>query len=85
MWSPADLFRALLAALAVVGALVAPWWLPAACMLLLSLRFDAWEVPLIGLWVDLLWLPTPHSIPWFTLYGIAVVWLAAPLRKQLLL
>jgi hypothetical protein len=55
-------------------------------MVLLSLRFAAWEVPLIGLYMDFLWLPGGHfMMPYFLIFGIAVVWLASPLRRQLLL
>ena len=69
------------------GVVFAPWWLPVICMVLLSLRYAAWEVPLIGLLMDLAWLPAGGhlAIPVFTLLGIAVVWLTSPLRRQLLL
>ena len=71
----------------LLGALFAPWWVPLICMLLLSLRFSAWEVPFIGLLVDFLWLPgdKTFAIPIFMLAGIVLVWVASPLRKQFLL
>jgi hypothetical protein len=80
------LVRVLLAATAVVGVFFAPWWVPALCMLLLSLRYPAWEVPLIGLLMDLVWLPGAHvALPLYMIFGIVVVWAASPLRRQLLL
>jgi hypothetical protein len=86
-YRPETLVRILLALAGFLGAFFAPWWVPFICMILLSLRFSAWEVPLIGLCVDLLWLPsgTHFALPLFTLLGIALVWAASPLRKQLLL
>lgn len=81
-----DLARIVLVLLALLGALFMPWWVPVLCMLVLSLRYEAWEVPLIGLWMDLLWLPGGHlGIPYFTLFGLFVAWAATPIRRQLLL
>lgn len=79
--------RVFVALIGFFGALFAPWWVPVICMVLLSLRFTAWEVPFIGLLIDLLWLPGNNtvSIPVFTLIGIVLVWVASPLRKQFLL
>ena len=79
--------RTFIALVAVTSALFAPWWVPALFMIALSLRYEAWEVPLVGFFMDLLWLPQGgHLIlPMYTIFGIAVVWLASPLRKQLLL
>jgi hypothetical protein len=79
--------RVLVALCGFCGAVFAPWWVPLVCMVLLSLRYAAWEVPLIGLCMDLLWLPgTGHMmLPVFTLFGVALVWLLAPLRQQFLL
>jgi hypothetical protein len=87
MWSrPEHLARAGLAIAAVLGALFLPWWVPALCMTLSSLRFPAWEVPLIGLFMDFLWQPADHfALPLFTIFGIIIVWVTRPLRKQLLL
>jgi len=87
MWFPPEtVVRVFLALAGCAAALFAPWPFAVACMVLLSLRFAAWEVPLIGLLMDLLWLPETHfMIPYCTVFGIAVVWLASPLRRQLLL
>jgi hypothetical protein len=87
MSSPLEKYvRIALALIGIIGALFAPWWLAVTCMVLLSLRFPAWEVPFIGLTIDLLWLPGDgFHIPVFTLLGILLVWLASPLRRQFLL
>lgn len=59
----------------------------ALCMFLLSVRYAAGEVLLLGMLVDILWLP-PGSIiahpPLFTLYGCIIVWAFAPLRARML-
>jgi len=88
MWyHPEKFVRTFLALAGFLGALFAPWWVPLGCMILLSLRYSAWEVPLIGLCVDFLWLPSGghFMVPVFTLLGIIIVWAASPLRRQLLL
>jgi hypothetical protein len=86
-YRPETIVRVLLSLAGFFGVLFAPWWFVLACMILLSLRYAAWEVPLIGLFMDFVWLPTSGhiAVPVFTLLGIAIVWIASPLRKQLLL
>lgn len=79
--------RLLLALAALFGAFAAPFWVPLLCMVLLSLRFSAWEVPLLGLLVDLLWLPSVGFLtpfPYFTVGGILIVLLFEPLRREFL-
>ena len=88
MWShPETLVRTLLVLVGCIGMLFAPWWVPLTCMILLSLRFAAWEVPLMGLLMDFLWLPSGahFMFPLFAIFGIVLVWCTSPLRKQLLL
>ena len=83
----ADIVRVALALLAVLSAIFLTWWLPPIFMTLLALRWRAWEVPLIGLFVDFLWLPQTGlaHLPLMTLYGMLVVWLLEPLRERFLL
>ncbi len=77
--------RACVGLAGVASALIAPWWVPALCMLFLALRYPAWEVLFIGILVDLIWLPgTDFSMPLFTIGAITIVWLFAPLRDQFL-
>ena len=83
-----DIARISIALVGIAGAFFAPWWLPAVCMVLLSLRWRAWEVPLLGLLIDFLWLPAGSPlihVPLFTLTGLAIVWLFEPMRSQFLL
>ena len=87
MWyRPANSIRAAIAIVAVLGVFVALWWVPLVCMILLALRYPAWEVPVIGLLMDFLWLPgSGHFvIPLFMIGGIGIVWICAPLRDQFL-
>jgi hypothetical protein len=81
----ASSIRTLLALCGGASVFFAPWWVPLVCMVLLALRYPAWEVPLIGLLVDLLWLPGGGvAVPFFTIAGIVMVWILAPLRDQFL-
>ncbi|MEK7134101.1 MAG: hypothetical protein AAB804_03480 [Patescibacteria group bacterium] len=79
--------RLLLILLGVVGTLFAPWWVSPLCMILLSLRYPAWEVPFLGLLIDLVWLSggSGFSVPLFTIVGVCMVWILAPLREQFLI
>jgi hypothetical protein len=80
--------RVVLATAGFISILFAPWWVPFACMVLLSLRFRAWEVLLIGLCMDLIWLPTGtffSPIPLFLLGALIMVWALEPLRSRFLL
>ncbi len=89
MWlRPGRIVRVALIVAAIAGALCAPLWVPLSCMLALSVRYRAVEVPFIGLCVDLLWLPSvgwAHPLPLFTILGVALLWLFEPLRRELLL
>ncbi|MDO8514817.1 MAG: hypothetical protein Q7S50_04700 [bacterium] len=83
-----DRIRTILALIGLCGALFFSWWILLVIMTLLALRWRAWEVPFLGLVVDLLWLPSVgffYPIPFFTLFGLAVVWLFEPLRNQFLI
>ena len=77
--------RVLVASIGMAGAFFAPWWVPLVCMIVLAVRYPAWEVLFIGLVMDLLWLPEGGlEIPVFLLAGIVLVWICAPLRNQFL-
>ena len=64
-----------------------PAWVGMLCMVLLSIRWSAWEVILMGALIDILWQPSTyaHGIPVATLLSIALVWVLLPLRAQLLI
>ncbi len=78
--------RRFLAALGFLSAIVAPPWVPLLMMGLISIRYAAWEIPVIGLLVDLLWLPgSPLShVPLFTIAGLVLMWGLEPLRSEFL-
>ena len=82
--------RVLLAVIGFASALVAPPWVPAICVVLLAVRYRAWEAIVLGLLVDLTWQPLGlaggifHTLPLFTLFCIIVVWVFEPVRSQLL-
>jgi hypothetical protein len=83
-------WRVLLSLAAVVGVLYAPWWVPAALVLALCVRFRAWEVILIGMFADLFWMPTFvgasfESLPLSTIYALVILFIFEPLRRQLLI
>ena len=62
-------------------------WVTVLCMVLLALRFPAWEVLVFGILIDFLWLPagiTLHSFPLFTIAALTLVWGLHPVRRQLL-
>ena len=62
-------------------------WVCFVCMILLSLRYRAIEVIVLGLLIDLLWIPgTPFidAFPFFTIAAIVLVWGLEPLRLEFL-
>jgi hypothetical protein len=73
------------------GAIFLSAWVPAICIVLLCVRFRAWEAILLGLFMDLLWLG-PHEsfqasfygLPLFTIGAIIIVWAFEPLRREFL-
>lgn len=76
-------------AIGVIGlfsAVFAPPWVALIAMTLLALRSPAWEVPMIGLAMDFLWLPGSFifPLPVFTLAALVIVWGLEPLRSELL-
>jgi len=80
--------RILLGLGAVCSAFVAPPIVTFLLMLVLSLRYAAWEVLFIGFLVDCLWFPQSAGflgfMPVFTLAAIILVWGIEPLRKEFL-
>ena len=83
--------RLALGAVGVLGALFGLPWVPFLSMVLLAIRYPAWEVPFIGLFVDFLWL-APNSaegfsgsLPLFTIAGLLLIWGFEPLRREFLI
>jgi len=79
--------RVVIALIGFVAAIFWTWWIPAICILLLSLRFRAWEAVVLGVFMDMLWLSPDtgfHGLPLFTIYAIAIVWILEPIRSEFL-
>lgn len=78
--------RLCIAIAATLSAFVAPPAVTLIFMLVLSLRYAAWEVLFIGFLVDCLWFPQSAGFfPLFTFAGIVLVWALEPLRKEFLM
>jgi hypothetical protein len=80
--------RASLALVGFFGIMSLPSWVVLVCIVLLSIRYRAWEVILMGACMDLVWLPAGtlvHTPPLFTIASIVIVWGFEPLRAQFLM
>lgn len=80
------IFRIGVAAVGFIGALFGIVWIPISCIVLLALRFRSWEALVLGLMIDLTWMPlgTEFALPIFTVGSIFIVWALEPLRLELL-
>jgi hypothetical protein len=77
-------FRIALVVFGLYSVLFGPFWLPFVSMVLLSLRFRAWEVMALGLFYDFMY--APHlQLPIFFIVSLCIVWAFEPLRRELLL
>ena len=79
--------RIALVLVGIWGAVLAPPWVTLFVMVLLALRFRSWEVLVLGMWMDFLWLPSEsfiYPLPLFTLGAIILVWGLEPLRNEIL-
>ncbi len=81
-----SLFRIVVAVCGFVAALIAPPWVAMLAVVILALRYAAWEALFIGLLIDLAWLPAIsfQHLPLYTLFAIAIVWGLEPLRSRFL-
>ncbi len=77
-------------ALFCIGLLSATFFSPvlaSVCIVVLSVRFSAWEAVVIGIAMDMLWLPyhsALFSFPWCTAVALLLVWGFGPLRREFL-
>ena len=77
--------RIVLAFIGFVSVFFAPAWVPLIVVFLLSVRYPAWEAVLIGVCLDVMWLPvSPFFLPIATSIAIVIVWACEPLRRELL-
>lgn len=80
-------FRVVLALIGFIAVVTLPPWVAIVCVILLAVRFRAWEAIFIGALMDFVWLPTGtllHSLPLFTIAALLIVWGFEPLRAQFL-
>jgi hypothetical protein len=85
---PTNIVRILAVIIAVYGVLFGPVWLPIIVIVLLSVRFRAWEALLVGMSMDLIWMPSASLLPlmpFFTIVALVIVWGFEPLRRELML
>ncbi len=71
-----------LAIIAFASIIFFPPWVALMCAVLLSLRYRAWEVVVLGLCMDLAW--HGGGLPYFMIICIAIVWILEPVRMRLL-
>ncbi|KKW23049.1 MAG: hypothetical protein UY74_C0012G0009 [Candidatus Kaiserbacteria bacterium GW2011_GWC2_52_8b] len=79
--------RPVLFLIGIIGLFISIW-LTLVAAIILVVRYPAWEVLILGLLVDFLWLPSglPLShLPLATLAAIMVVWAFEPLRSEFLI
>lgn len=73
-----------------IGALSAAFFSPvvaALAVVILAVRYRAWEAVMIGAVMDILWLPYDsllYSVPWCTCTAALLVWGFEPLRREFL-
>lgn len=75
-----------LAVAAFFCALFAPVWLTILLAIVLAVAWQAWEVIVLGVLLDLLYLPPEglwHIPMPMTIAAIALVWVMIPLRERL--
>ena len=80
--------RLLIDCACLVSVIFLPIWVTLVLIVLTCFRFRAFEVMFFGLILDFLWTPVflvLPTVPWFTLFSIAVVWILEPLRRELLM
>lgn len=78
--------RVLVVLVGIVGLLLGSVWIAVASMVVLAIRYRAWEIVAIGLFFDFAWQPTgaTFAVPVFTLLSIGLVWAFEPIRAQFL-
>lgn len=84
---PTNSIRVVLGLIGLVGLYTGPWFLTPIAIILLALRYRAWEGLILGLCMDLLWHPAGaffQPFPLYTFGAIIIVWVLEPLRRQLL-
>ena len=79
--------RPILAILGFLGVVLFPAWVVICIMILLSLRYRAGEIALMGLSMDFVWQNSAlyAGIPLFLIASLVILWACEPIRYALLL
>ncbi len=81
------LFRVAITSVGLVCAVFGAPWVVALCIVVLAVRFRSLEAIMLGVLLDMLWLPHSTlvlSFPLCTIISICIVWGFEPLRQELL-
>lgn len=79
--------RILGTAIGILGIVFWSPWLVFAVMALLAIRFRAWEILVIGVAMDFVWLPSGFHLmplPLFTLGALLLLWGLESFRNEIL-
>ena len=79
--------RAVFTVLLFLSVLVAPWWVPSLIALVLVVRYRAYEVPIAGVLMDILYgIPQGYFYGYLlTIVGVLIFVCAELLKRELLL
>ncbi len=77
--------RILLDLLALGAVALGMVWVPIALAVVLVVFFGAWEIILVGMVMDFVWLPSAHAVPLLTLGALALAWIVEILRGHFFL
>ena len=80
--------RTTIALFGIFSVFMLPPLVAVLCVIALAVRYRAWEALLIGVLIDLTWLPggtLVHTLPLFSMLVFIVVWGLEPLRAQFLM
>jgi hypothetical protein len=78
--------RILVVLIGLVCITLFPWWINGLCMILMVVRYRAWEVLIFASAMDVLYAaPSSHIFfPWCTAGALALLWVCEPLRRHFL-
>ncbi|RJR13659.1 hypothetical protein C4585_01630 [Candidatus Parcubacteria bacterium] len=82
-----SILRILGAVVGLVGVFIGSPWIVAIIMILLAVRFRAWEILVVGVMMDFIWLPADLSVghlPFFTIGALLLLWGLESFRKEIL-
>ena len=81
------IFRTIVFLIGAISAMLLSPWIAALCIVVLSVRYRAYEAVALGAFLDLLWLPHDSllfSLPLCTIVSLLLVWGFEPLRAEFL-